>query len=236
MLWLFKKKVVVDSPMEILGILLTDAKNTGREKYLTVKNTRNQEIFRVPGSTGFNPTLDRSLVADIVIAESYGEILDIGACNGQMSMILQERGETVYANDVSKSCIRYLHDIGIKNRIPGCVFSINKMKFDTILCLGSTLGIAKSKEGLRSLIKHLASILRPDGQIFIEDVDFPLENGVLEWEAQFSYRNYQSSTFNWCNFSSEIVVAELESLGFVAEVLYKDDRYYNYLVKAKFKD
>ncbi len=233
MFCIFKKKKIIANPMELAGMALLELKESGKDKYFGVRNVETFVTFHASPRYGFNPEFDKTLLYKHILDSANGSVLDVGACSGHVSLLLQENKYEVYANDISLACCQFMERIGIKNIINKDVLEISDNKFDTILCLGSTLGVAGEAENLDCLLSHLCSILNPGGQILIEDGYLTDNKGYHQWKAKFLYRHYETNEFTWTNYSQDYITCKLQNLGARVETLIAGKTNGNYLVRAK---
>jgi len=225
------EKITIDEPYELLGFPLADFRNGEKEPQVQMLANGALASSPLPISHGCNCTYLQGSIFDLVEAHCEGRVLDVGACNGKLSLRLQNAGFDIYANDISKACIAHLEAIGVKNCIAGDVRAIKGMQFDTILCIGSVLGICEELEHLDVFIDQLKSLLVENGKMIIEDHNFPFEESD-QFECTLSYKNYITRSFKWCNVGSESLTASLIRNGFDAQVIYSEAPNTNYLMLA----
>lgn len=98
---------------------------------------------------------------------SYGKILDIGSCTGYYFPYLMEKGSTT-GIEISTIINNIARKNGIKNNIIGDVFKYKfDQKFDTITLIGNDIALSGTLFRLKKLLKKLARILNPEGQVLL---------------------------------------------------------------------
>ena len=99
--------------------------------------------------------------------------------------------------------------------------------------MGSTLGACRTEDKLPDLLNHLLSLLNEEGQLLIEDANIEYKSGFNKWSGVFKYKNYESTEFEWINFSARYLLDVLSELGLVAEQLVTPDFNRNFLIHVK---
>lgn len=99
-----------------------------------------------------------------------GSILDVGCGSGSHSLWLQEKGHTVKAIDYSRGAIEVAKKRGVINATHSRLLE-ELESFDTILLLMNGTGIFQTLENTPQYLKHLKSLLKPNGQILIDSSD-----------------------------------------------------------------
>ncbi len=141
-----------------------------------------------------------------------GAVLDVGACAGAHSVILQEKGFDVTSLETSELCCNVLKNRNLSKIIKEDIFKFNGQTFDTILLLMNGTGIAGTLSGLEVLLHHLKGLLNPGGQILMDSSDliylYEQEDGSAmvdlaadryygELTFQTEYKNWISQPFPW---------------------------------------
>ncbi len=70
----------------------------------------------LPISTFFRDSKDFSLIEHAAIARCRGDVLDVGAGTGCHSLVLQERGLSVFAINICGQAVEIMHKRGV-NRV-----------------------------------------------------------------------------------------------------------------------
>lgn len=140
-----------------------------------------------------------------------GKILDVGCGAGSHSLFLQNKKQDVLAIDISKGAIETCKLRGIKNAHTQDIWQIKEKKFDTILLLMNGAGMCGKLNNLSVFLKHLKTLLTPNGQILLDSTDviymFEDQDGnyIIDankdyyGETQFSmeYKNKKGKPFDW---------------------------------------
>lgn len=140
-----------------------------------------------------------------------GKILDIGCGAGSHSLYLQNNNKDVLAMDISKGAIATCKLRGVKNTQVQNIWELKDQKFDTILLLMNGAGMCGKLNKLTDFIKHLKTLLTPNGQILLDSTDviymYEDEDGnyVINahqdyyGETQFTmeYKGQKGKPFDW---------------------------------------
>lgn len=140
-----------------------------------------------------------------------GKVLDVGCGAGGHSLYLQEKGFDVMGIDTSKGAIEVCKLRGLQNAKRIDLLDLNNEKFDTILLLMNGTGIFQTLDKISEYLRHLKSLLNPNGQILIDSSDLRYmydsyeDGGILvpadsyygELEFTISYKGMQSEPFDW---------------------------------------
>lgn len=99
-----------------------------------------------------------------------GSVLDVGCGAGSHSLYLQDKGLSVKAIDISQGAIEVAKKRGVKNA--EILHILNETEtFDTILLLMNGTGIFQTLDQVSKYLKHLKSLLKPNGQILVDSSD-----------------------------------------------------------------
>lgn len=176
-----------------------------------------------------------------------GKVLDVGACAGSHSIYLQQKGFEVTALERSKSCCQVMEDRGITNIIQTDFFLLENEKFDTILLLMNGTGIAGTLNRLDLLLKKLATMLNPKGQILIDSSDliflYTEEDGSAtidiagdyygELIFQTEYKQQKGVKFPWLYVDLDLLKEKALENNLQVNQFYKGD-HFDYLAKITF--
>ncbi|NAY92992.1 methyltransferase domain-containing protein [Muricauda sp. JGD-17] len=100
-----------------------------------------------------------------------GSVLDIGCGAGNHALYLQEKGMKVTALDSSAGAIEVCKKRGVINPINQTLLEYKEEKFDTLLLLMNGVGLAGTLDHLNVFLRHLTSLLKPNGQILLDSSD-----------------------------------------------------------------
>ncbi|WP_196890899.1 class I SAM-dependent methyltransferase [Aureivirga marina] len=173
-----------------------------------------------------------------------GKILDVGCGAGSHALYLQNKGKNVTAIDISEGAIEVCKLRGIQNASVENIWEYSGEKFDTILILMNGTGICGKLNKLDAFLKHLKSLLKPNGQILIDSSDiiymFEDENGEY-WidasqdyygEVVFSmeYKGEKSNDFDWLYVDFNTFQNCANYNGFLCELI-EEGEHYDYLAR-----
>jgi SAM-dependent methyltransferase len=98
-------------------------------------------------------------------------VIDVGAGLGRHSSVLQRRGHRVTALERSLACVEALLARGIESVIHADVIDAEPSQHDSVLVLGSGIGMFGSEAGIERFLERAEGWLKPGGRIVIESVD-----------------------------------------------------------------
>ncbi|QAA82935.1 class I SAM-dependent methyltransferase [Aequorivita sp. H23M31] len=145
------------------------------------------------------------------LKSSRGKVLDVGCGAGSHSLYLQEKGFDVMGIDTSKGAIEVCKLRGLQNAKNIDLLQLKNEKFDTILLLMNGTGIFQNLERTPIYLRHLKSLLNPQGQILIDSSDLqymydrtegggilvPADRYYGELEFTIRYKGMESEPFEW---------------------------------------
>jgi hypothetical protein len=193
-----------------IGQAIQDYYKKGKTSDLTI-NSNYTEDERIPPAYFFRTEKEMPKTELTALKSCKGKILDIGAAAGCHSLILQKKGFNVTALEISELAAEVLKSRGIQKVICEDIFKFSAGKFDTLLLLMNGTGIGGTLNGLKTLLKHLKTILADKGQILIDSSDirylFEEEDGsvwidvanvkyVGEMKYEVLYKKLKTN-FNW---------------------------------------
>lgn len=225
---------------DIIGTALLDYYNGNySEDILTETNISEED--ELPLSYLFRSYGDMPKIEQKALDLARGRVLDIGCGAGIHALYLQDKGLDVKAIDTSAGAIEVCTLQGIKEAENINVLTLKEEKFDTLLLLMNGTGIFRNLEEMPTYLRHLKSLLRPDGQILIDssdlkymyDSDEEIENidgyyGELEFVMR--YKGMESLPFDWLYLDEHIFEAICDDHGLNFEVVSRGDNF-DYLAK-----
>jgi SAM-dependent methyltransferase len=184
-----------------------------------------------------------------VLKVCKGKILDVGAGAGSHALYLQKKGLDVTAIDVSPGGVDCMAKRGIKKTLLQDFFHYAEKDFDTILFLMNGTGMAQTIDNLQKLLQHAASLLAPDGNIYLESTDilymYEDDDGSVmidlagkyygEIIYQLQYKEHVGEPFPWLFVDYENLSQIAELAGLESELFYQGetDNYIARLWKKK---
>lgn len=174
-----------------------------------------------------------------------GRVLDIGACAGAHSLVLQERGVDVVALEKSNLACDVLEERGVEQVIEQDFFTYQQEKFDTLLLLMNGIGIAGRLEKVDDFLLHCKALLNKDGSILLESADiiymYEAEDGGVDIDLNADYygnMNYTISfeeseeNFDWLYLPFDLLQDACSRCGLKARKVI-DGEQLNYLAEIK---
>lgn len=98
---------------------------------------------------------------------AFGKTLDVGCGAGAHLAILQDKGIDVTGIDVSEWAVNTCQARGFEKTFVQNILNVQE-SFDTLLLLMNGTGIFETLEKATNYLKHLKTILNPNGQILID--------------------------------------------------------------------
>ncbi|MGQ7868616.1 class I SAM-dependent methyltransferase [Sunxiuqinia sp. sy24] len=177
-----------------------------------------------------------------------GRILDVGACSGSHALYLQDQGHQVTALEQSELCCKVMNDRGIANVLHQDFFQLPQQQFDTILLLMNGAGIAGTLSRLDLLLKKLAELLHPEGQILIDSsdliflytdddgsamIDLAADKYYGELTFQTEYKNQKGRKFPWLYVDPDLLKEKVSQNNLQVKQIFKGD-HFDYLAQITF--
>jgi len=174
-------------------------------------------------------TLDGPLRAldERAIAEARGRVLDVGAGVGRHALAFAARGLDVTAIDISPSCVELMRSRGVHDARLQDVFGLSEVpeigRFDTIVFLMQSIGIAGTLFGLESLLGRLRDSLRPGGCLLLDSSPLQGTSRSAEVTVSFEYRNLRGQPFPWLYVAESDLEEIARARGWEARILLRAD-------------
>ncbi|MFD2146906.1 class I SAM-dependent methyltransferase [Mucilaginibacter antarcticus] len=222
---------------DVLGRAIFDYHQSNTDTKLWINN-KYGEPEEMPVATYFRSEDDMPDLEWMALEQCRGNVLDIGAGAGSHALLLQDWKIDVTALDISALCATVMQARGVAKAIQGDIFEFTQQKFDTLLMLMNGMGLAGTIEGLKELLQHLKTLLKPDGQLLFDTSDIaylyegnlPKQGYYGEIEYQYSYKNEKTEWFNWLYVDERTLQQIATEAGYRMEVL-MDDEYGQYLTR-----
>ena len=194
---------------DILGTALLDYYHDNYSEDIITESTIS-EPDEMPLPYLFRNFKEMPKIEQKALQLANGRTLDVGCGAGNHALYLQEKGIEIDAIDISKGAIEVSKLRGVKNSSQQNLFDITQ-QYDTILLLMNGIGICGKLAKLDLFLKHLKSILMPNGQILLdssdikymfdtdEDGGFWVNTDAYYGEVEFtmSYKGETSASFDW---------------------------------------
>ncbi|MCK5538574.1 MAG: class I SAM-dependent methyltransferase [Bacteroidales bacterium] len=227
------------------GEAIYDYYEKGKASNLTV-NTNYTEDEQIPVSYLFRVEKDMPALEIAALKLCKGNILDVGAAAGCHSYILQKKGYSVTALEISEKAVEVLKKRGIQKVVQQDILKYSEKKYDTILLLMNGTGIGGTISGLKKLLQHLKTLLNAKGQILIDSSDikylFEEEDGSLwvdlnnpkydgEMEYEITYKK-SIAKYDWLFVDFKLLKQIANETGFNCEKVLEGD-HFEYLAQLK---
>lgn len=178
----------------------------------------------------------------IALNLAKGNVLDVGCGAGSHSLYLRSKGFEVKSIDISEGAVKACKLRGLEN-----VHQIHIMEevetFDTLLLLMNGSGIFQSLAHTPMVLRHLKSLLNPNGQILIDSSDirymyedsdggFWVDTNITyygELDYTVSYKGV-SDTFPWMYIDFENLSIACQQTGLMCELV-KEGSHYDFLAR-----
>jgi SAM-dependent methyltransferase len=174
---------------------------------------------------------------------SKGTILDVGCGAGNHVLWLQNKGYKTKAIDSSKGAIEVSKKRGIINAQLLPLLEETET-FDTILLLMNGTGIFQELSQVSKYLKHLKTLLKPNGQILIDSSDilymYEDEDGGTwldlntsypgELNYYLSYKGEQEVPKKWLYLDFDTLKTACLTLGLKCEKI-MDGQHFDYLAR-----
>ncbi|RRO21469.1 class I SAM-dependent methyltransferase [Flavobacteriaceae bacterium 14752] len=230
---------------DIIGKALIDyhnhiydkSKNTIIEDILTW--TSISDIDTLPTSYFFRSFDDMPAIEKFALEQCYGKILDVGCGAGSHSLYLQNKGFDVKGIDISDGAIRVSKKRSVLKVEQLHLLDVEE-KFDTILLLMNGTGIFQEYDKVQVYLKHLKSILNPNGQILIDSSDikymfddefiFPSNHYYGELDYYMSYKGEKEKPMKWLYLDFENLKKKCTKVDLKCDKI-MNGKHFDYLAK-----
>lgn len=169
----------------------------------------------------------------LALEECRGVVLDVGAGAGCHTLVLQQRGFTVTALDISAGAVEAMQQQGVRQVLKQDVMALQGQQYDTLLMLMNGIGIAGDLSGLNRFLEHAKTLLNPGGQILLESSDilymYEDEDGSVmldlnagyygEVKYNMKYKGQESGWFKWLFIDPAILEDYAQAHGYTFELL-----------------
>lgn len=221
----------MNSPsMDVQGQAILDHYKGVQKGPLLINNTYG-DPEEMPVEVFFREEDDLTTLEHLALIECTGNILDVGAGAGALTLILQARGSEVAALEPSAGCCEVMSQSGVRVVIQSKIENI-ATRYDTLLIMMNGTGLAGSLSKLTSFLKLCKARLKPKGQILIdssdisylyEDTEKPVTGYYGDLRYQFVYNQRKSEWFDWLYVDQETLTRHAEKAGLSTEILHTDE-------------
>lgn len=208
-----------------------DFYNGRQSEILLIHNTYG-EPDEMPLDVYFRDKEDLTELETIALERCKGKVLDLGAGMGSLTLILQEKGLTIDALEISPAFCSIMFDRKVKSIIETDFLTAPEIgKYETILMMMNGFGLCGSIDKLPKLFDALNRNLTAEGQVifdssdlsYLYDKDLPENKYYGEMDFQYEYNGLKGSWFKWLYIDPERLKVEAAKHGFELEVLFTED-------------
>lgn len=212
---------------DLFGKALLDYQNGNyTEDIITSTSISDQDALPLPYL--FRDFKEMPEIEQKALQLAKGNVLDVGCGAGSHSLYLQNKGFDVTSIDISKGAIEVCKQRGIKKVHVKNILEETET-FDTILLLMNGTGVFQILKNTVDYLKHLKSLLKPNGQILIDSSDIKYmyldedggywqnieSNYYGELEYSLSYKDEEEIPLKWLyldikTFRAACFAADLE--------------------------
>ncbi|MDW3195328.1 MAG: class I SAM-dependent methyltransferase [Cytophagales bacterium] len=180
---------------------------------------------------------DLSDIEKMALHSCRGEILDLGAGAGALSLILQDMGKSVTALESDGGCSQLMQALGVKSVIHDDFWK-HTGQYDTVLAMMNGLGLAGTLDRVPKFLEKCLRLLKPDGQLIFDSSDISYlyageaEDKAFDYYGEVRYRyEYKGQTddwFDWVYVDQDTLFSICKQLKLNFEILHTDE-YQQYL-------
>ncbi len=211
------------------------------EDLITSTNISDEDVLPLPYL--FRNYAEMPKLEQKALQLANGTILDVGCGAGNHALWLQDKGLNIKAIDSSKGAIEVSKKRGVLNVELKPLLEESET-FDTILLLMNGTGIFQELSQVSKYLKHLKSLLNPNGQILIDSSDISYmyedEDGGTwldlnnhypgELDYYMSYKGEKEAPMKWLYLDFETLKMACLSVGLKCETV-MDGLHFDYLAR-----
>ena len=226
---------------DIFGTAILDYQQGNYTEDL-VTSTSISEEDTLPLPYLFRDFKEMPLLEQTALKQSKGSVLDVGCGAGSHSLYLKSKGLNVKSIDISEGAIKTCQLRGLEHAQVLDVMD-ETQTFDTLLLLMNGSGIFQSLAHTPFVLKHLKTLLNPNGQILIDssDIKYMYEEddggfwmdtnkeyyGELDYTVRYKD---EEATFSWMYLDFERLKIACDQIGLQCELV-KQGPHYDFLAK-----
>jgi len=196
-------------------------------------------VERLPTAWFFRTAEAFTPIENAALARCQGRILDIGAGAGIHSLVLQSRGLSVTAIDVSPQAVEVMVRRGVRDARVADIFEFQGGPFDTLLMLGHGIGMAETLAGMDVFLGRARRLASPDGQLWIHSLDVQRTNDprhlayheatrqsgryLGEVRFRFEFRGRRGGLCTWLHVDPRTLAEHAQRMGWRCETVVQFD-------------
>ena len=193
----------------------------------------------LPVAFFFRDPAEFTPLENAALAHCAGHVLDVGAGTGLHSLVLQQRGLTVTAIDISPHAVNIMRQRGLADVRCADVFEFHGGVFDTLLMMGHGIGMVETISGLDRFLAYAHRLLSKTGQVLLDSLDVRTTDdpGNLayheanrqagrylgEIRIQSEFRGEKGPFGGWLQVDAETLRAHAASAAWHAEVVQREE-------------
>ncbi|WP_111684333.1 class I SAM-dependent methyltransferase [Winogradskyella tangerina] len=227
---------------DIFGKALMDYQNGDySEDIVTWTHISDKDVLPLPYL--FRSYSEMPILEQKALQHSKGHVLDVGCGSGSHSLWLQNEGLKVTAIDNSEGAIKVSEQRGVLDTYHRAILEETN-SYDTILLLMNGSGIFQELSQVSKYLKHLKSLLNPEGQILMDSSDIAYmyedDDGGFwqdlnsryygELDYYLSYKGETELPMKWLYLDFDTLNAACQSVGLYCEKL-MDGPHFDYLAR-----
>lgn len=227
---------------DVYGEALFDFKEHGETLDPLLLHSSYGDIEEMPVEVFFREEEDLPELEFIALSLCDGKVLDVGAGAGVHALYLQQKGFDVHALEISEIACNIMKERGVQQVVHQDFYALQGQKYDTLLFLMNGIGISKTLDGFKELLKHAKSLLNNRGQLIFDssDISYLYKEYRLprpdyyfgEINFQYEYKGQKGEPFKWLYIDQKTLINIAHEEGWVVQVLYEDDQD-QYLVRME---
>ncbi len=167
------------------------------------------------------------------LSHATGRILDIGCGAGKVMAHLRGLGHDVVGIDIDAKLVALCAKRGLTRVSVASYDRLTKLgRFDTLLLMGRSIGMAGTAEGLLNLFGLCRSACSPGGLLILDSLEVLLEHanraaGVCERLLRYEYGIREGPEFGWIHISEANVKRILADTGWTVGPVYREGEEYS---------
>lgn len=231
--------------IDVFGQALLDYYKKQSTDKLYLHSSYADEVEVMPVDIFFRKERDFPEMEFVALAFCDGTVLDVGAGAGSHALHLQKKGFDVTALELSETACAIMKERGVKKVIQGDIFKFQGQRFDTLLFLMNGIGLSQTLDGLKNMLTHCKTLLRPGGQLLFDSSDItylytdafpkPKDRYYGEIDFQYQYKGKRGARFGWVYVDQDTLMELAQEDGWVVQVLFEDGED-GYLVRLSLKE
>jgi SAM-dependent methyltransferase len=217
------------------GRALEDHFRRGRSRRFYVHDS-NGSCMEHSTAEAFSVTSRLKAIDEKALGLCRGRVLDVGAGAGRDALKLKTMGLDVLAIDVEPRCVEIMHARGLATARCIDIHNLHESNFDTILAMQMTIGFAGTLDGLINLLKHLALIIRADGQIVLDSMSPAYLAGSPHYPGQrqieIHYDRYVGTMLPWLYVDYDVLRTCARQASLETELIIRGPLQHDFLARV----